>query len=507
MALSTSAQPESTARSAGRGRALLVAPLLLVAWGALAFGAVYRWAYYPLAVASAVVGLIAIRASRRQLDTWSSARGLLIALSAVAVAAALQLIPLPEGVRATLSPASGPLLSDVDLSYAMQHLLAANQSVAPPLHALSIDPAATLRGFGLLFGFGILLVGLVAVFSRYGVSWVVQGLIAFGVALALIGIVQKALLGDHAFGGMKIYGFWAPEHKVSTPFGPYVNKNHYAGWMVMALPVALSYFLAQADWALTHVRRNWRTRLLWLSSPEGGRFQLAAFAVIVMGVALTMTTSRSGIACFVVAMAVGMLVAARRQATMRSKLAIVGALVALLVTPLVWAKVDLGRRFATPTDQSLQLRREVWSDTARVIRQFPLTGTGLNTFSTSMLGYQTARTDMHFQEAHNDYLQIAAEGGVLLGVPAAIAVLMLIVAIRRRFKERRDDPVTWWLRLGAATGLAAIALQSIVEFSLQMPGNAVLFVVLAAIALHRAPEADVTVRPGKRSSRPSLSAA
>jgi hypothetical protein len=63
----------------------------------------------------------------------------------------------------------------------------------------------------------------------------------------------------------------------------------------------------------------------------------------------------------------------------------------------------------------------------------------------------------------------------------------MIVAIRRRFADRRDDTMTHWLRVGAATGLTAIALQSLVEFSLQMPGNAVFCVVLAAIALHEPP--------------------
>jgi hypothetical protein len=60
----------------------------------------------------------------------------------------------------------------------------------------------------------------------------------------------------------------------------------------------------------------------------------------------------------------------------------------------------------------------------------------------------------------------------------------LIVGIRRRFMDQ-DDPATSWIRFGAATGLGAMALQSLVEFSLQMPGIAVTFVVLVAIALHR----------------------
>jgi O-antigen ligase len=90
-----------------------------------------------------------------------------------------------------------------------------------------------------------------------------------------------------------------------------------------------------------------------------------------------------------------------------------------------------------------------------------------------------------YVQAHNDYLQVIAEGGLLVSVPVAIVVGLVVTGIRRRLSSGQDDRVTVWIRLGAVAGLLGIAAQSLVEFSLQMPGNAVLFVVLMAIALHR----------------------
>jgi len=78
-----------------------------------------------------------------------------------------------------------------------------------------------------------------------------------------------------------------------------------------------------------------------------------------------------------------------------------------------------------------------------------------------------------------------AEGGLLMGVPIVLTLVLFADGIRRRFSSGQDDPATSWIRFGAVTAVAAIALQSVVEFSLQMPGNAVAFVVVAAIALHR----------------------
>ena len=73
----------------------------------------------------------------------------------------------------------------------------------------------------------------------------------------------------------------------------------------------------------------------------------------------------------------------------------------------------------------------------------------------------------------------------MVGIPIVAAIFFFIREVRHRFREADDDVTTYWIRVGATTGLVAISLQEFVEFSLQMPGNAVLFAVLAAIAIHR----------------------
>jgi O-antigen ligase len=196
-----------------------------------------------------------------------------------------------------------------------------------------------------------------------------------------------------------------------------------------------------------------------------------------------LTKSRSGIGCFALTIAAAGVTAARGQRSARTRVGIVGAVIVLVAVPLLWANVDLATRF-TSGAESVELRRQAWADALAVMRDFPLAGTGLNTYGTATLLYNTAKTDLHFQEAHNDYLQLAAEGGLLLAIPALVAIAACVRGVRRRLAEDRRDPMRYWIRFGAATGLAAIAIQSAVEFSLQMPGNAVLFVVLGAIALH-----------------------
>lgn len=465
----------------------LVSTWLLVAWGALAFGAVYPWAWRPLITGCAVVGLGSWAAASRA-GGQAHDRAVLTGLAAVALAAAVQLVPVSREWRLVLSPASETLLLDQDLKYASA--LQEQESARP----LSIDPTATSRSLLMLSGLALLLAGLTRLLNVTGARRLSAAVVALGVALALIGIVQRAVLGDHAYAGMKIYGFWTPSNLLTTPFGPYVNRNHFAGWMLMGIPLALGLGLGWAARGRHYRGNSWRDAIRWMSSEAGGKLQLAGLAAGIMAVSLLMTQSRSGLAGFLLAVSAATAVLARRSGG-RSRVAAITGVALLAGSVMLLAGGAMASRIAAGGG-SIELRRHIWSDSAAAIRDFPLTGTGLNTFGRAMLSYQTTWRGTPFQEAHNDYLQLVVEGGLLLALPAAAWIVALAATIRRRFVEGGDDAMTYWLRVGATCGIVAIAAQSLVEFSLQMPGNAVMCVVLLAIALHLPPAR----RPSRQSS-------
>jgi hypothetical protein len=457
--------------------------VLILAWGAFAFGAVYDWAYTPLFWAAAAVGAlgwIAPGSTEKRRVPWA----LVGAVALVAAVAGLQLIPLTPGQLSNISPAADRFLARYDLAYASVKS-ALNAAPAPGYrHSLSIDPSGTWLGLAGLAAFALLLVGTVRGLGRSSLRVLAVGLVVVGAALALAGVVQSGLyLRDPHKTGL-VYGFWKPIFG-KDPFGPFINRNHFAGWMLLALPVAIGYLSGLVDRGMRGVKPIFRERVLWFSSPDASRVILVGLAILVMGLSLVLTLSRSGISGFLLAVAISAWVVLRRH-TQGSKRAVTLAyLVLLVVLTVSWVGFDaLVRRFAEAEDSKLGGRLPIWTDTMKVVRDFPWTGTGLNTYGTSMLLYQEHNLETHNVEAHNDYLQIAAEGGVLLGIPAAWLLFILIREIRRRFRERTDDTMDYWLRVGATTGLVAIALQETVEFSLQMPGIAALFVVVAAIAIH-----------------------
>jgi O-antigen ligase len=315
------------------------------------------------------------------------------------------------------------------------------------------------------------------------------------VILALIGIVQKPFYAG------RIYGVWTPIMK-GEAFGPFVNKNHFAGWMLMTVPLALA-LLAATVAGVRDVKPGWRSRILWLSSAEASQIILIAAASVVMALALVMTMSRSGIT----ALALSVLLAAwfmLRGQRDRPRLAAGAAyLCVLIVIVVAWVGADsIVARFTGTNWTEFNNRRGAWQDAAGIAAAFPISGTGLNTYGVATLFYQRHELTEHYAEAHNDYLQLAAEGGVLLTVPALSCLALFVRDVRRRLKEDRGS-TAWWLRAGAVSALVAMALQESVDFSLQMPGNAALFAIVCAIALHvPAHELRDAVRPVRR--RPEL---
>jgi O-antigen ligase len=213
-----------------------------------------------------------------------------------------------------------------------------------------------------------------------------------------------------------------------------------------------------------------------------------------MALSMVLTMSRSGISALAMS-AVLMAMVIGRGFTGRSKKTLgVAYLAMLLTTTVAWVGADVVvERFSKTNWTEFNDRKGAWIDALGVARAFPVTGTGLNTYSTAARFYQKHDLRSFYGEAHNDYLQLLAEGGVLVALPALACFAALIREIRRRMK--RDLPGTsWWLRRAAVAALVAIGLQEAVEFSLQMPGNAVLFAVVCALAIHPPREA----RPEER---------
>jgi O-antigen ligase len=443
------------ARRPGQARALVA----LAAWTLFAFAGGTFWTTIPLIVGAVVLAL-AVRPSIAR----GSMRWFDLALVACLLLIACQIVPLPAALRLTLSPRAGGVDSALWLD-------APSSPFAGPARPLSIDVGATRMA--LLLAATVLLFFWSArtILARGGIRVVARGIAWTGLALAVVALLQ------HATAPKLLYWHWPTIF--GGPFGPYLNRSDFSMWLILAIPVTVGYLLARiesAHRASGHVD--------FAAIADGTAIWLAG-AISFMSAALLTAMSRSGLTGAAVALACFVWLSRRRTGHSGRALLLAGVTVVLAVA-VTYANVGaLADRVGETIAGGIGGRRVIWGDTWAMVRDFWLTGIGAGAYQRGMLVYQQhLRGHFYFNHAHNEYLQLAAEGGVLLGIPAAVAVLAGIRQVAHRL--RRDDGAIFWIRVGAASGMLAAAVQSVWETGLRMPANAALFALLAAIALHDA---------------------
>jgi hypothetical protein len=384
-------------------------------------------------------------------------------LGVVACAIALQLVPLPGGIVDRLSP--------------MDRAVWQSLSLLPVRGALplSVDLPSTVWAFGVAGGALGVFVTSRQVFTGGGVRIAARGIAAVGLVLAAISLAQEAT----AHGLM--YWRWKPLNEGPQPFGPFVNRNHFATWVVMAVPVCLGYLFAHAS---AHRRHDidgatWRHRLLQLFDARS--IWLAA-SICLMLVALVASMSRAGMAGLVSAILAGAFLRGRRTGSPAATWA-VGALgLAVIAAAVRVGPSEVLHRFGA-SGGAAAYRLDIWRATMPVVRDFWLTGSGAGTLETVMLVYRRAPSLFRINAAHNQYLQVAAEGGLLIGIPVAVALTLFARAAREALAG--DDSGMYFLRAGAVAGLVGVAVQSVWETGLTTPANAVLAAIVAAMVVHR----------------------
>jgi O-antigen ligase len=442
------------------------AVIFLLGWGVLSLGASRPWGYLPLIAGMTTYGSVSF-VVRRSPDPIG--RALTLALASMSVAVAAQLIPLPAEVVRVISPGVTHVMGEVPAR--------SGGDISLPL---SVHPRATLLALTFVTALSLFFIGVVRMFGRGEASKVAAGLVVLGGIVACIGIAEQRTSWSGVYGMLRL-----PLPPDSSPLGPFASRNHYAGWVLMAFAITMGYLCAIVDGSLTPARvgRPHRVamriaRTVWAVTVAG--------TVSAMALAIIQTGSRAGILGLVVALTVigGRLL--HRVASTKARILVATALLLLPVLGVAMAGMQLiVNRFVSHSWSTAHGRLPIWRQAVGIVRDFPLTGSGLNTYQHAVRFYPVADLDKPYEGAHNDFLQLATEGGLLVGIPVLSIAACFVRQATQRFHDSCDDDATRWIRLGAVTGLLLMVGQEMVEFSLQVPGNAALFAVLAAIAVHR----------------------
>ncbi len=457
-------------------------PVLLVAFATLAWGSVQAWSLMVVTVTACALGGVWIlrlalfpgecaawRSAHSHLRSWSG--GLHRPLLALLAVGALQLAPLGPVVE-TVSPAAA---------------LLQQQAGAPPAsRTISLARAGTRLALAQLAALALLFFAVLdGAHGRTGVRRLALALVVLGFAHAIGGILW------HYQGAGRAY--WGAMDRASS-FGPYVNRNHFAGLMGMTVPFGVGCLLSHgyrrgaAGAGSGGTGRAGRPRA---RRPElGAQRFLVGFAVAVMAGALGLSLSRGGIVSTLAALAALAIAVATRRETRGHLWKAVAAIAAALAFT-VWLAAGplfkrLGTLFGILSDEAVAgPRTGIWADALRLAADFPLLGTGFGTFAEVYPGYQTAHAQGFVREAHSDWVQLLAEGG-LAGTLAALAVVAVFASVTLRLLARRRDPEAVFLASGGLAGLLAFLLHGFVEFNAHIPANALWFTLLAAVTLKAA---------------------
>ena len=436
---------------------------------ALAYGTVHYWALSIFNIGALTILLCWM------LDAW--------ALGNLRVSRNLLQVPL-----------LGALVLGLIQLLPLREISSGGATSIPLINTLSLDPNSTRLVLVQLASLFIYFAAtLVFVDTPHRLRVLVRTIMVFGFLLAIFGLTQSFTSPT------KVY--WIRELNQSTAFGPFINRHHFAGYMELTIALPLGLLFAGAV--------DKEKRIIYL------------FIAGLMGVALVMTASRGGIISLVAEIVFLVIVTAiwrkpseRRRLRRSGRLKRVAGRIAMtgaLLFSLFLGVILLGGEFSinrfidsVNTDDPTTGRAHFWSVTLDIIKAHPYMGTGLGAFGVIYTKYDTRNGLYRLEQAHNDYLQVLSDAGIAGGVLALSFVVLLFYKAISRAKSR--DDFRRGVALAALSGCFAVLVHSFFDFTLHTTSNALLFLVLAAIATidNRVEDAPAQRRRRRKTSQEAL---
>ena len=418
-------------------------------FAAIAYGAVDAWALALLIILTFLAAVFWMRDAWKLKEFRFSSNALQIPLLGLILIGVIQLLPL----RSTnISP---DLLS------------------IPAVRSLSLDPYSTrFAVMQLAVYFVFFAAALVFINNRKRLKKIVLTIIIFAAAFAFFGILQR-LANIEAIYGLRP----SPQ---AIPFASFVNQHHFAAFMEMTIAFPLALLFGRAT--------------------KKDKIALLVIAAVLMGIAIVLTGSRGaflsliGVVGFII---VTNLLQKRKNAESSAfeaaknpyrNFALLGGGIALFLI-LVGAVIFLGGDESLLRGIGLQSgqadvtsgRTHYWQIALKVIFDYPFLGAGLNSFGTAYTQYDTWNGAYQVQHAHNDYLEILADAGIL-GFACIAAFAILLFKQSLQIIRKSSDSFRLNAAIGALAGCFGILLHSFFDFPLRTPSNGFFFLLLAVIA-------------------------
>lgn len=310
---------------------------------------------------------------------------------------------------------------------------------------------------------------------------IVMVITIFGFLYAFYSILQAVLSPS------RIYGIYEP--RFATPFGSFVNRHNFAAFMEMSLAVPLGLIFVGA------VPRD--KRLLYVT------------AIGLMGIALLLSGSRGGLVALLaeIFFLIILTTKTRGYGQIALKIGLAVALFATIVvgSVLIGGESSLTRFAETATSADITTNRtHIWNVTLSVIKNNPLLGAGLGAFPQVYTTFDTLNGMERVEQAHNDYLQILADAGIVGLLIGAFFVFWLFRDGLRNVKTH--NTFRRGVAVGALAGCFAIFVHSIFDFVLHTTAISMMFLTLCALVVISGQKSEDDAETSKSRRKKSSSA-
>ncbi|MFO7558529.1 MAG: O-antigen ligase family protein [Desulfobacterales bacterium] len=431
----------------------------------LSFGGRSEWSFMLISASVFSGFLLFIAETNRKGDDFYQVPGV-VPLMLFIVWIFIQIIPIPAAIIELLSPETMKLY---------QETIGVTEPVS--WASLSINKKATVAEFFRYSTYAVFYILSVQLLSRKTIlRQTVQYVVILSAMIAFLAILQY-FLSDN-----KIYWFrTVPDN--ATPFGPYIYHNHYAGFMEMVFPFSLALFLYTRP---RMIYGTFRERTIeFFNHPRGNMHLLFGLAAVIVGVSIFLSYSRGGIISLCLSMSfLGIMLALKSSRSENRNL--LPFILVLILFSVGWFGWDfIFERFEKirSAEGFIQDNRLLlWRDAMGIINRFPITGTGFGTFLDIYPGYRTVPGKLIFDHAHNDYIELLTDGGLIgtgLFFWFFVSVLSRTITIFRKRREYYSILIT----LCSMAGIVSILFHSIMDFNLQNGANGLYFFFLLSIAV------------------------
>ncbi len=434
----------------------------------LAFGTTEPWSYAIMEICTGLALLCFFISILKDDNKFYQVPGL-VPLVLFLVYILFQLLPLPPWLVQWLSPAAFEIHKTTQL---LTH--------SDAWISLSLNHKATLSEFFRYGSYAMFYVLTVQLLRRKEMLQATVIVIAiFGGVLAFSSILQFYLTKDMAL--------WFRHSPInSIVVGPYANHNHYAGLMEMIFPVVLGLFLFYRP-------RIGSTSLIKgiaeiFSQEKANIHILIGTSALLIIISIFVSLSRGAMISTCLALLVFTVLLLKRKISKGSTTLLITVIIlsALSIGWFGWDKIF--ERFASLKNAQgviYEHRLDFWEDTKEIIRHYKLTGSGMGTFPHVYPLHRSFSSERFLSHAHNDYLELLAEGG-MIGFLIAAAFLATLFRKTYIVFTRRRDAFSVYLYIGCVTAITSILLHSFTDFNMHIGANGLWFFFVAGIGVSAA---------------------